>query len=353
MTTLLETRYRAVLRLLPAYYRRAREDEMIDTYLCDVDQETADQSRPTVGEVASIAALAVRTRLAAAGAPRSYALLGAATRLFVLFAVLLQAASAVVDRVLALTWASTGDATRWEIFASGFTGHGLPTGIIAVVDWTLPLLWAAGYVALLRDRRRLARAAVLLAALPTAWQLVAPLVDESVPPDPAYAATSALLAWLTALALCAAYHRDAPPASLPAGSPGLLFTACCVVMGASIVLLPVVADSVWAPATCFLVGALGWLLWRARRTDQGTACEAIALAALGLLILAVRVAALYPWLDVPTPDVFLGSVLAQTAALVVLTGALAAVAGRSLRALNRPAAEGQARVTAAGTGQLP
>lgn len=65
---------------------------------------------------------------------------------------------------------------------------------------------------------------MLLAALPTAWTLVAPLVDESVPPDPAYAATSAFLAWLTAFALCAAYHRDASPAFLPAGSPGLLFT---------------------------------------------------------------------------------------------------------------------------------
>ncbi|MFF4602619.1 hypothetical protein ACFY12_07670 [Streptomyces sp. NPDC001339] len=331
MTTLLETRYRAVLRLLPAYYRRAREDEMVETYLWDIDQETADQSRPTVGEVASVAALAVRSRLAATGAPRPYALLGAAARLFVLFAVLLQAASAVVDRVLALTWASTGDAARWEMFASGFTGHGLPTGIISVAGWTLPLLWTAGYVALLRDRRRLARAAVLLAALPTAWPLVAPLVDESVPPDPAYAAASALLAWLTALALCAAYHRDAPPASLPGGSPGLLFMACCVVMAASIVLSPIAADSVWAPATCFLVGALGWLLWRAPRTDQGTACAAVALAALGLLILAIRVAVLYQWLDVPTPDALLAGVLAQTAALVVLTGALAAVAGRGLR----------------------
>ncbi|GAU65903.1 hypothetical protein SSP35_02_02720 [Streptomyces sp. NBRC 110611] len=331
MTTLLETRYRAVLRLLPAYYRRAREDEMVETYLWDIDQETADQSRPTVGEVASVAALAVRSRLAAAGAPRPYALLGAAARLFVLFAVLLQAAAAVVDRVLALAWASTGDATRWEMFASGFTGHGLPTGIISVVDWTLPLLWTAGYVALLHDRRHLARAAVLLAALPTAWPLVAPLVDASVPPDPAYAATSALLAWLTALALCAAYHRDAPPASLPTGSPGLLFMACCVVMAASIVLLPLVADSVWAPATCYLAGALGWLLWHAWRTDQDTACGAVALAALGLLILALRAAALYQWLDVPTPDVLLAGVLGQTAALVVLTGALAAVAGRGLR----------------------
>ncbi|GAA2325596.1 hypothetical protein GCM10010246_03520 [Streptomyces cuspidosporus] len=65
---------------------------------------------------------------------------------------------------LVLTWAPTGDATRWERFASGLTGQGLPAGI-AVVDWTPPLLWTAGYVALPHDRRRLARPAVLPAAL--------------------------------------------------------------------------------------------------------------------------------------------------------------------------------------------
>ncbi|MEU1790276.1 hypothetical protein ABZ553_31270 [Streptomyces sparsogenes] len=140
---------------------------------------------------------------------------------------------------------------------------------------------------------------MLLAVLPMGWRLVAPLVDELVPPGPAYAAASAFLAWVTAFALCVAWHRDALRASLPAGFPGLLFTACCVVVGASIVVLPVVADSVWAPATCFLVGAVGWVLWRVRRADQAAACEAAALVALGLLVLAVRVAALCLWLACP------------------------------------------------------
>lgn len=82
MTTLLEARYRAVLRLLPAYYRRVREEEMVETYLWDVDQETQDQSRPTIGEVASVAGLAVRSRLGAFGAPRPYDRVGSAVRLF-------------------------------------------------------------------------------------------------------------------------------------------------------------------------------------------------------------------------------------------------------------------------------
>ncbi|MFG3024301.1 hypothetical protein ACGFZQ_38235 [Streptomyces sp. NPDC048254] len=46
--SLLETRYRTVLRILPAYYRREREEEMVETYLCDIDRDTQDQSRPAL-----------------------------------------------------------------------------------------------------------------------------------------------------------------------------------------------------------------------------------------------------------------------------------------------------------------
>ncbi|WP_405865089.1 MULTISPECIES: hypothetical protein [unclassified Streptomyces] len=332
MTTLLETRYRTVLRLLPAYYRRAREEEMVEVYLWDVDRDTQDQSRPRLGEVASVAALALRSRLAATGAPRPYALLGSAVRHFALFAVLLQAAAAVVDRVLGLTWASTHGASDWDMFLSGFTGHGPLIGGVEIAEWTLPLLWTVGFFALLRDRRRLARASVLLAALPTLWPFVGPLVSELVPPEPWFATATALFAWLPALALCAAYHRDAPEATLPVGSPGLVFAACSVVMGASVVVLPAMPDAVWAPATCFVVGALGWLLMRDRRTDQSAACGAVALAALGLLLLAVRVAALYPWLGVPVPASFIGGALGQAAALTLLTVVLAVVARRDLAA---------------------
>ena len=332
MTTLLESRYRTVLRLLPAYYRREREEEMVEVYLWDVDQEMQDQSRPTLDEVASVAALAVRSRLAATGAPRRYVLLGSAVRHFALFAVLLQAASAVADRILELTWAGTHGARDWDMFLSGFTGRGPLLGAVEAAEWTLPLLWTVGFFALLHNRRRLAQASVLLAALPTLWPFVAPLVSELDSWDPWFATAGALFAWLPALALCAAHHRDAPAAVLPVGTPGLVFAACSVVMGASEVVLPAPADAVWAPATCFVVGALGWLLLRHRRTDQSPAGGAVALAALGLLLLAVRVAMVYPWLGLPVPVVFIGGVLGQTAALTLLTVALTVVARRDLAA---------------------
>ncbi|MGW2567367.1 hypothetical protein [Streptomyces sp. NPDC001537] len=330
MTTLLETRYRTVLRLLPAYYRRGREEEMVEVFLWDVDQELQDQSRPTLGEVASIAALAVRSRLAATGAPRPYVLLGSAVRNFALFAVLLQAAAAVVDRALELTWATTHGAREWDMFLTGFTGRGPLISVVEVARWTLPLLWTAGYFALLHDRRSLARTSVLLAALPTLWPFAGPLVSGLEPWDPWLATAGALFAWLPALALCAAHHRDAPAAALPLGTPGLVFAACSVVMGASEVVLPAVPDAIWAPATCFVLGALGWLLLRRRRKDTSPACGAMALAALGLLLLAVRIAALYPWLHLPVPAAFVGAALGQTAALALLTLALTVVAGRDL-----------------------
>lgn len=329
MTTLLETRYRAVLRLLPAYYRREREEEMVETYLWDIDQETQEQSRPTLGEVASIVALAVRSRLGAGGSPHRYAVLGSAVRLFALFAVLLQAASAVVDRVLGLTWASTRGGRQWDMFTDGFVGHGVWAGAGAAAQWVLPLLWTVAYFALLRDHRRLAQVAALVAALPTLFPLVDLWARDFAPSDSAYVVAAAVLAWASALALCAAHHRDAPPAALPAGAPGLVFAACCVLMGGSVVALPGGVDTVWALVTCYLVAALAWLLYRVRGDRRVPAAEAAALAALGLLLLVVRITAVYPWLDV-LPGVLRVGVLTQAAALVVLTAALAVVSGRDL-----------------------
>ncbi|MGW0418971.1 hypothetical protein [Streptomyces sp. NPDC003015] len=329
MTTLLEARYRAVLRLLPAYYRREREEEMVETYLWDVDQETQEQSRPTLGEVASIVALAVRSRLGAGGAPRRYAVLGSAVRLFALFAVLLQAASAVADRVLGLTWASSRGGSQWDMFTHGFTGHGVWDGAGAVAQWFLPLLWTVAYVALLRDHRRLAQVSALVAALPTLWPLVDIWARDFAPSDSAYVVAAAVLAWASALTLCAAHHRDAPAAALPAGTPGLVFAASCVLMGGSVVALPGGVDTVWALVTCYLVTALAWLLYRARGERRVPAEEAAALAALGLLLLAVRITAVYPWLDV-LPGALRVGVLTQAAALVTLTAALAVVSGRDL-----------------------
>lgn len=330
MSTLLEARYRTVLRLLPAYYRREREEEMVETYLEDLDRDTQDQSRPTLGEVASIAALAVRSRLGAAGAPRRYVLLGSGARLFALAAVLFLAASAVVEPVLRLAWSLTRGGAERRLFLADLTGHGPVAAAVAVAQWILPLGWTVAYFALLYDRRRLARTGALVAAVPTLWPLVRSLTGATVITEPAFVVTLALLAWLPALALCAAHHRDAPAARLPVGTPGLVFMATCVLTGASLVLVPTAGDLVWGPANCFVVAALGRLLCRTRRAASVAPGGALALAALGLLLLAARAAAVYPWLRLPGASPYTGGGLAQTAAIAVLTVLLGGVGVREL-----------------------
>jgi hypothetical protein len=73
----LEQRYRRVLRLLPAYYRDTWEEDMVAAFLDgwltgdpDEDSVTMEYERPGWQEIASVAGLAARLYLGAAGAPR-------------------------------------------------------------------------------------------------------------------------------------------------------------------------------------------------------------------------------------------------------------------------------------------
>jgi hypothetical protein len=119
--TRLERRHRRVLRLLPAAYRAAWEDEMVATFLesrASEDPETAefeaDFGRPSWQEAASVAALAVRLRMEAIGLrPRAGAVAPlAAVRGEAVRALTLLAAAALALRVSwLLDWALlTGNA---------------------------------------------------------------------------------------------------------------------------------------------------------------------------------------------------------------------------------------------------
>ena len=68
--SVLEDRYRTVLRVLPGSYRAVWEEEMVSTFLDstrtgdpDDDEFIAEYGRPSLTEVASVATLAVRVRL--------------------------------------------------------------------------------------------------------------------------------------------------------------------------------------------------------------------------------------------------------------------------------------------------
>jgi hypothetical protein len=214
----------------------------------------------------------------------------------------------------------------------GWSGHGPLIAVRTITEWTLPLLWTVGYFALVGGHRRLARVSVVLAALPTVSTLLIQLSEGSVPAEPAYTITTMLFAWLTVVAVYAAFHRDAPPARFPVGSPGLVHMACCTLIGASITLVPAAADAAWGPATGFLVLGVGWLLTRNREAEKSeTMGRAVGLAALGLVILANRLSGLLFWrgLSISTP--VLGSTLAQATAVTLTVLALTAMGIRGLK----------------------
>ncbi|WP_329456689.1 hypothetical protein [Streptomyces sp. NBC_01497] len=333
--TLLERRYRRVLRLLPSSYREAREEEMVETYLYGFDDADLDELRPAAGEVASVAALAVRTRLGAAGSPAGYAALGRAVRMFAVCGVLLLAAQALTERVLTLVWAQSS-ATGQALFVTGFTGHGWVSGTREVALWTLPLLWTAAYGALARDQRRAARRLVVLASLPDTLALVSGTDDAA---DLALLTVSgAVFAWLTVAGVYAGFHSDAPPARLPGIPSGLALMATCVAIGAATVAWPTGADPQWATGAVYVLGASAYLV--ATRRERGDPAPLLALAAVGVLMLCLRAAMLSLLLRLAAPGAMtLGNVI-LLAAVVATTVTLTVLGVRSLRSAG-PAGHGR------------
>ncbi|WP_329151106.1 hypothetical protein OIU91_27985 [Streptomyces sp. NBC_01456] len=333
MTTVLEQRYRTVLRLLPSYYRAEREEEMVEAYLEGIDEQDRDELRPAWGEVASIAALAVRTRMGAAGAPARYATLGAVVRRFALLSALLQAASALTGQALFLAWMRGAPAQNREMALDGFTGHGAPAGLYAVVCWLLPLAWTVVYLALLRDHRRTAFTFAVLAALPHLAYVTQHLGGGQDALVSSFSLTTAAFAWLTVLALCCGFHRDAPPARLPLASPGLVLMGTCVLMGASSVVWPGNADQGWAGGAAFIAAAAVWLVAR-RRSPQHTGDPALplALAALGLVVLVERTLSLAFLAQDHAPGSLITAATVQAGVLAALAAALTTTGTRSLTA---------------------
>lgn len=332
MTTVLEQRYRTALRLLPSYYRMEREEEMVEAYLHGIDEQDRDEMRPAWGEMASIAALALRTRMGAAGAPARYATLGTTVRLFALLSVLLHAASELTLRALLLTWFAGAPAPDQELFRGSFTDHGALPGPYEAALWLLPLAWTVAYVALLRDHRRTAFVSAVLAALPDLASAMHDMDAGWGTVQVALSLATALFSWLTVLALCCGFHCDAPPARLSPASPGPTLMGTCVLVGAStVVLWPRVADAGWADGSAFIAAAAVWLVAR-RRSPKHVADPALplALAMLGLAVLVQRILILASSAQ-NTPSL-IAAFAVQTGIIALLAAALAATGTCSLTA---------------------
>ncbi len=72
----LERRYRLLLKVLPQWYRRDREEEMVGLFLAGCRE----RCWPGWGEIGAMLALAVRTRFAVGGAPENAVRLGGVVR---------------------------------------------------------------------------------------------------------------------------------------------------------------------------------------------------------------------------------------------------------------------------------
>lgn len=334
MSTLLEQRYRRALRMLPASYRRLREEEMVETYLHGIDESDQDSMRPAWGEVVGIAALAVRSRLGAAGSAPGPVALGSTVRHFALFAVLLQAATALSSAALNLAWLSGSSEGRALFRTSVLDG-----GVLAVAGWAVvwapPVLWGWAYLALTGNRRRTARILVTLtaAAQSVPFLLVTAdiLAGQPVPGLYGIDIATAAFAWLTALAVWCGFHTEAPSARLPGLPRGLALMGCCVLMGALVVAWPEGADAQWAPGWAFTAAAASWLLLRDRpalRSHGPTV--GIGLAALGLAVLALRLVNLSFLLNAQAPTGMVTGLLVQSGAIALVSVAAAVTGCRRL-----------------------
>ncbi|QPP06203.1 hypothetical protein G4Z16_07120 [Streptomyces bathyalis] len=330
MTSLLEQRYRRVLRMLPASYRAEREEEIVDTYLEDFDEYEREELRPSWREVASIAALAVRTRMGGPRAEPRYAVAGATVRLFALLSILMHGARELTDRALSLAWYSGAPAHESALFISAFEAHGVMEGVRATCLWLLPLCWVAAYAALLRDRRRTAFVFTVLANLPGLTFVVDWATGWPVSLD-GYSVAFAASGWLTVLAVVCAFHSSAPPARLPV-PPGLALMGSCVLMGGSIVVWRDGADSVWSSGTACVVAAGCWFAARARGAVAAADPEVpLALALLSCAVLAERAGMLVLLMEPHMSDLHVYAAGAQTAALTALAAALAVAGSRMAR----------------------
>ncbi|WP_173525421.1 hypothetical protein [Nonomuraea antri] len=213
--SLLERRYRSVLRLLPAAYRAEREEEMVAAFMeMSGDAPDEENLRPRWGEIASVVALATRVRLGGAGsAPRSFAW-GATVRLIALLGLAFQSVYAVFT-IADLIRAGALRAGSEAVLTPGSTVVLLNFGKITQLGGGALICSAVAFIAIMRGRVRVARIAALLGLLPAlihpftqpGW----PWIDPFWPSDLGYLLSVAV----PAIALLLGFHADVPPLRSP------------------------------------------------------------------------------------------------------------------------------------------
>lgn len=329
----LERRYRRLLRVLPGYYRRAWEEDMVATFLAGAlpeDPEDAEfageYGRPDWSEVASIVALAARLRVGGSSA-RSLAW-GEAVRRVALAGLLAHAVNALAG-LGALLW-----------LPSRFADHGVPDQ--GAMVWSLfGLGWVAAYLALVLGRWPQARQFAGLSLLIVAISAVVDLVVT----DGAYLISHGVGLLVVAVPVLAlvAFHDQAPPVrprpwlvALPVGT--VLVTV--VLLATQYPGGPNLVD--WPGLACAAVFTAALAYQVAPTVGWKSPSWPAALVLLAVTALVLRMMTLLDYLQhtpAPEQNPLTVAALVEAAAVVVVAVPLAVRAVRTLRTLPA-AAEG-------------
>lgn len=220
----LEARHRLILMLLPAGYREQRGEEMISTLL---DGATEGRRWPSIGEVASLAALATRLRVGAPGGTRRAVAIGEVLRRTALTGLLALGIWEGANCVVNVTELFSVHGHWYFEFVIRSTWAGPLTAHLVQ-----PFVYFGAFVALVLGRRRWGR---VLAVAQVAAMAVGVIAGS-------YAATSDEAAQVAAAAVVAlaaglGFHREAPPLPMP----GRWMIAAALTSGPVLILITVVS----------------------------------------------------------------------------------------------------------------
>ncbi|MEV0382619.1 hypothetical protein [Nonomuraea sp. NPDC050643] len=323
--SLLEQRYRSVLRLLPASYRAEREEEMVDAFM-ELSGEVPDEtnSRPGWGEIASVLSLSLRVRLGGAGAPPRFVAWGEAVRLVALLGLGYQAVASVNQL---LHWGHTlafGPDVAW-------TGPpGSVERLVSIAVSAANLCSAVAFVAIMRGHVRTAKVTAVIGVAATLLYTLIPMILAGPLTDrPLSEAATLVFTAAPVIALLMGFHSDITPrrrswaATLTPAAAGLaVLGGTWLVVG----LRPYDLDWLYlwlGLGTAILVWAAGAVVVLARRSSPPWA---LAMTATGLLLLTVRL----PLLANLPEGASWTMVCAQCAVLWGLSTALAWMGARGL-----------------------
>jgi hypothetical protein len=321
----LERRYRRVLRLLPGWYRRQWEQDMVAAFLDgwltgdpEADEYISKAAGPGWAETVSVVGLAARLYLGGAGGPRRHFAWGQATRNAVLTVLLVHAVRGLAALAF-LAWSR-----RWVGWIPGppaITVNASPPAVWTVGGYLADYAWIVAFLTLVLRYYLTARIiATLITILDLVWVLQHEIAG-TLPLPYGQWAYWVLLDLALVLAMTA-FHRGARPA---ARRPWLLaLPAIYLLVWVPLLALQMTGNAAWVPdfsGLCCILVALACLAhtpWI--RSRPGSSVWSLTLALLAAVAAADRLVSLSDYLhDRHLIDVSLAEllILVVAAALVV------------------------------------